>query len=141
MGQAQVGVCWPGIKLEKEQRGGGSSAAFSHSASCTPSGAAAPPFIHSNYFPFPFIMINMWGLCWINYWFLLNISINTPPHVSYIHTERFLPPTHNSQTFFLAQYGLKTEPVLRGLVCGWWEEREAEGLVSLMVKWSQWGSW
>lgn len=94
MGQAQVGVCWPGIKLEKEQRGGGSSAAFSHSASCTPSGAAAPPFIGSNYFPFPFIMINMWGLCWINHWFLLNISINTPPtYLTYTQRDFSLPHT------------------------------------------------
>lgn len=34
------------------------------------------PFI-SIYFPFPFIMINTWRLCWIKYWLLRNIFINT----------------------------------------------------------------
>lgn len=39
-------------------------------------------FINSNYFPFPFIMINTWRLCWIKYWLPLNIFINTYTHIS-----------------------------------------------------------
>lgn len=73
--------------------------------------------IESNYFPFPFIMISTWRLCWIKYWLLLNIFINTHTHIylyiSHIYIEIF-PHSHTSQTFFLAQYGPKTEPVLKG---------------------------
>lgn len=31
----------------------------------------------SIYVPFPFIMINTWRLCWIQYWLLQNIFMNT----------------------------------------------------------------
>lgn len=58
------------------------------------------PFINSNYFLFPFIMINTRRLRGIKYWLLLNIYRDSPPSTS--------------QTFLLAQYGPKTEPVLRG---------------------------
>lgn len=73
--------------------------------------------IESNYFPFPFIMISTWRLCWIKYWLLLTIFINTHTHIYlyilHIYIEIF-PHSHTSQTFFLAQYGPKTEPPPKG---------------------------
>jgi len=91
-----------GFGLGKERGAGGSAPHHPHSNTS--------PFTNSNYFLFPFIVINTWRLRWIKYWILLSIYINVDTHtyvsLTYIHMHRDiprLPPT--SQIFFLAQYG------------------------------------
>lgn len=118
----QPGWLWDGEGVERRE--------LDHGARPLTGTATPPSFINSNYFPFPFIMINTWRLCWIKYWLLLNIFIKTHRHIKSIYRD-FPPNTHTSQTFFLAQSRTSARGTRTLLTPGKWEECKAEGLVSL----------